>query len=100
MKFAERTVLAITISLNLMAVCLVTGLAAAQRQLVGTGSFCVKGPYGPIKCEYQSMEHCQQERPMNDNDRCISRSQGEGTIGGPTPSHQREQAPAPGEQRD
>jgi hypothetical protein len=88
-----------TVSATLMAICLVTGSAAAQRQLVGTDPFCVKGPYGPIKCEYQSMEHCQRERPMNDNDRCISRSQ-EGTVGGPTPSHQREQPSAPGEQRD
>jgi hypothetical protein len=77
----------------------VTGSAVAQQQLVGTGQFCVKGPTGPIKCEYQTIEQCQQERPRSETDRCMSRSQATGTVGGP-PSAQREQAPAPGEQRD
>lgn len=65
------------------------GSAVAQQQITGSGQFCVKGPTGPIKCEFATMERCQQERPRNENERCVSRLQAEGTVGGPA----REQAP-------
>jgi hypothetical protein len=77
----------------------VIGSAVAQQQITGTGEFCVKGPTGPIKCEYGSMAQCQQGRPQNENDQCISRSQAEGSVGGPR-SNPRDLAPAPGEQKD
>jgi hypothetical protein len=76
------------------------GSASAQQQVTGTDQFCIRGPTGPIKCDYQSMAQCEQARPRNENDRCVSRSQTEPTFGGPAPSGQREQAPTPGEQRD
>jgi len=75
------------------------GSAVAQQQITGTGEFCVKGPTGPIKCEYQSMAQCQQGRPQNENDQCVSRSQAEASVAGPR-SNQRDPAPAPGEQKD
>ena len=70
---------------------------AQQQQLAGTGQFCIKGPTGPIKCEYQTMEQCQQARPQGSADQCLSRSQAQGTVGGPAA---REQPSAPGEQKD
>jgi len=75
------------------------GSAVAQQQITGSGEFCIKGPTGPIKCEYQSMAQCQQGRPLNENDQCVSRSQAEGSVAGPR-SDQRSPAPAPGEQKD
>jgi hypothetical protein len=84
----------------LVAATLLVGSASAQQPVAGAGPFCIKGPTGPIKCEYQSMAQCEQARPQNENDRCVSRAQAEATVGGPPPSGQREQAPAPGEQRD
>jgi len=76
------------------------GSALAQQQITGAGQFCIKGPTGSIKCDYQSMEQCQQERPQNENDRCVSRSEVESTVGGFARPGLREQAPAPGEQKD
>jgi hypothetical protein len=73
---------------------------AQQQQFTGTGQFCIKGPTGPIKCEFQTMAQCEQQRPQNENDRCMSRVQAEGTVGGPAASGKREPAPAPGEQKD
>jgi hypothetical protein len=73
---------------------------AQQQQLAGPGQFCIKGPTGPVKCEYQTMAQCEQARPQNENDRCVSRSQAEGTVGGPAAATQREPAPTPGEQKD
>ena len=82
-----------------VAVTLFMGPAVAQnqQQLTGTGQFCIKGASGPIKCEYQTMAQCEQTRPQGSPDRCVSRSEVEGTIGAPA---QREPAPAPGEQKD
>ena len=68
-----------------------------QQQLSGTAGFCMKGPTGPIKCEYQTMAQCEQARPQSSLEQCVSRPQAEGTVGGPA---QREQAPAPGDQKD
>ena len=79
----------------LVAAILFTGSAVAQQKLTGTAPFCIKGATGPIKCEYQTMAQCQQARPSSEQ--CLSRSEVEGTIGGPT---RREPAPAPGEQKD
>jgi hypothetical protein len=43
------------------------------------------------------MEQCQQARPQGSADQCLSRSQAQGTVGGPAA---REQPSAPGEQKD
>ena len=85
-------------STALVAATLFIGPAVAQnqQQLTGTGQFCVKGASGPIKCEYQTMAQCEQARPQGP-DRCVSRPEAGGTTGGPA---QREQAPAPGDQKD
>ena len=91
---------AMTMSTTLVAAGLFIGSAAAQQQIAGSGQFCLKGPTATIKCEYQTMAQCQQERPANENDRCISRSQAEGTVGGPVPSDRRDPAPTPDEQKD
>jgi hypothetical protein len=82
-------------SIALVAATLSIGPAAAQQKVTGTGDFCIKGASGPIKCEYQTMAQCEQARPQGP-DRCVSRTEGERTVGGP----QREPAPAPGEQKD
>jgi hypothetical protein len=74
--------------------------AAQQQQLTGTGEFCIKGATGPIKCEYQTMDQCQQARPVADSVQCLQRSQVQSTVGGPASSKQREQPNAPGEQKD
>jgi hypothetical protein len=74
--------------------------AAAQQQLTGTGEFCIKGPTGPIKCEFQTMEQCQQQRPSGSADQCLQHSQVQSTVGGPTQPTKREQPNAPGEQKD
>jgi hypothetical protein len=73
------------------------GPAIAQQQLTGTAQFCIKGPTGPIKCEYQTMAQCQEARPQGPSDQCVPRAEAEGTIGGPP---QRERPSAPGEQKD
>ena len=39
------------------------GPAVAQQQITGTAEFCIKGPTGPIKCEYRSIAQCEQGRP-------------------------------------
>ena len=89
---------AMTTSMILAAAMLFVGSAVAQQQqLAGTGQFCIKGPTGPIKCEYQTMEQCQQARPQSSSEQCLSRSQAQGTVGGPAA---REPAPAPGDQKD
>ena len=88
---------ALLTSTVLVAATLFIGSAAAQQKVTGTGQFCIKGASGPIKCEYQTMAQCEQMRPQGSPDRCVSRSDVEGTIGGPA---QREPAPAPGEQKD
>lgn len=55
---------AMTSSTFLVAATVLAGSAIAQQQLIaGTGQFCIKGATGPIKCEYQTMEQCQQARP-------------------------------------
>jgi hypothetical protein len=79
---------------------LFTGSAIAQQQVTGAGQFCIKGPTGTAKCEYQTMAQCEQQRPQNENDRCVPRSQAEGTVGGPSSSDKREPAPSPSEQKD
>jgi hypothetical protein len=76
------------------------GSAIAQQQVTGAGQFCIKGPTGPAKCEFQTMAQCEQQRPQNENDRCVPRAQAEATVGGPSPSNKRDPAPAPGEQKD
>ena len=88
---------AIVVSTTLIAASLFGGSAVAQQQLTGTDAFCVKGATGPIKCEYRTMEQCQQARPQGPADQCVARSQAQGTVGGPA---QREQPSAPGEQKD
>lgn len=85
---------------GLAGIAIFMGPAFAQQRFTGTGQFCIKGPTGPIKCDYQTNEQCQEARPQNENDRCISRSQVDGTVGSSNSSDQREQAPAPGEQKD
>jgi Protein of unknown function (DUF3551) len=86
------------VSTALVAAILFAGPAIAQQQQVaGTGQFCIKGATGPIKCEYQTMEQCQQARPQGTADQCLSRSQVQSTVGGPAA---REQPSAPGEQKD
>jgi len=88
-------------STALVAATLLAGLAVAQQQqLTGTGQFCIKGASGPIKCEYQTAVQCEQARPQGSSDQCISRSQAEGTVGGPGASAPREQPSSPGEQKD
>ena len=72
------------------------GSAVAQQRITGSGQFCIQGPTGPIRCEFATMEQCQQLRPPSENDRCVSRSQAAGTVGGPA----REPAPMPDEQKD
>src|SRR5262245_52881909 len=57
--------------------------ALAQQKLVGNGSFCLKGASGPAKCEFVTMAQCEQARPPGSIDQCVSRSQIEGTTGGP-----------------
>lgn len=87
-----------TIATALVAATLFVGSAVAQQQqLSGTGQFCLKGATGPIKCEYQTMAQCDQARPQGSPDQCVSRSQAQGTIGGPA---LREQPNAPGQQKD
>jgi hypothetical protein len=76
------------------------GSASAQQQLTGTAEFCIKGATGPIKCEYQTMDQCQQARPTGDSEQCLQRSQVQSTVGGPAAPKQREQPNAPGEQKD
>jgi hypothetical protein len=84
-------------SAALIAAAVLPGSAGAQQQhLSGAGQYCIKGATGPIRCEYQTMEQCQQARPQGD-DQCVTRSVAEGTIGGPP---QRQPAPAPGDQKD
>lgn len=61
-------------------------VAQQPQQLVGTGQFCIKGASGPVKCEYQTMAQCEQGRPAGSSDQCMSRSQAEGTVGGPPPA--------------
>jgi hypothetical protein len=89
-----RTIIALT---TLVAVTLLSGPVLAQQQITGTGAFCIKGSTGPVKCEYQTMESCQQARPQGVADQCVSRAQAEGTVGG---RPRREQPSAPGEQKD
>jgi hypothetical protein len=85
-------------STALLAATLFVGSAAAQhQQLSGTGQFCIKGATGPIKCEYRTMEQCQQARPQGTSEQCLSRLQLQSTVGGPAA---REQPSAPGEQKD
>ena len=85
-------------STALVAATLFAGSAVAQQQQVaGTGQFCIKGATGPIKCEYQTMEQCQQARPQGAADQCLARAQAQGTVGGPAA---RPQPSAPGEQKD
>jgi hypothetical protein len=84
-------------SIVLMTATVFGGSAVAQQQLTGTGQFCIKGATGPVKCEYQTMEQCQQARPQGSPDQCVFRSQAEGTVGGPP---QRQPAPTPGDQKD
>lgn len=91
---------AMMISAALVAATLLAGSAMAQQQFTGTGQFCVKGATGPIKCEYQTMAQCEQERPQGSSDHCIFRPQAEGTVGGPGTSAPREQPSSPGEQKD
>ena len=79
------------------------GTAVAQeQQLTGTGQFCIKSQTGPVKCEYQTNEQCQQARPQNSNDQCVSRSHVESTVGGPASSHKDGATGTgmPGDQRD
>jgi hypothetical protein len=82
---------AIIISTALIAVGFLTGSALAQttgapsqpkQQLTGTGDFCIKGA-AAIRCEYQTMAQCDQARPPGGSDQCMSRSQAQGTVGGP-----------------
>jgi len=87
-----------TIASTALAVTLFAGAAVAQQQqIAGTGQFCIKGPTGPIKCEYQTMEQCQQARPQGSSEQCLSRLQLQSTVGGPAAQ---EQPSAPGEQKD
>jgi hypothetical protein len=77
-------------SAALVAAMLVAGpVAAQQQQLTGTGQFCIQGATGPIKCEYPTMAACEQARPAGSADKCLSRSEAEGTVGVGKP------APAP-----
>ena len=92
-----KTILALS---ALVGATLFLGSAFAQQGITGAGQVCIRGPTGPIKCEYQSMAQCQQARPQNENDRCVVRSEVESTVGGAARPGQREQAPMPGEQRD
>lgn len=86
------------VAATLVAATLLAGSAVAQQQqIAGTGQFCIKGATGPIKCEYQTMEQCQQARPQGSSEQCLSRSQLQSTVGGPAA---REQPSAPGEQKD
>jgi hypothetical protein len=88
---------AMTTSTALIVAAVLSGSAEAQQQqITGTGQYCIKGATGPIKCEYQNLEQCQQARPQGD-DQCVTRSVAEGTVGG---SPQRQPAPAPGDQKD
>jgi hypothetical protein len=97
---------AITISTALIAVGWLTASAAAQttgvptppkHQLTGTSDFCLKDGIGSIRCEYQTMAQCDQARPPGGSDQCMSRSQAQGTVGGPA---LREQPSRPGDQKD
>ena len=66
---------------GLAGIALFVGAAVAQeQQITGTGPFCIKGPTGPAKCEYQTYDQCQQARSQNRNDDCVSRSLVEATI--------------------
>jgi hypothetical protein len=56
-------------------------VAAQQQQLSGTGQFCIQGATGPIRCEYPTMAACEQARPAGSADKCLSRSEAEGTVG-------------------
>jgi hypothetical protein len=73
------------------AMLLTPAVAQEQQKLVGTGQFCIQGATGPIKCEYPTMAACEQARPAGSPDKCLSRSQAEGTVGVGTPAP----APAP-----
>jgi hypothetical protein len=86
-------------SIALVAAVSFSGVAVAQNQqrLTGTGQFCIKGASGPIKCDHQTAALCEQARPQGSTEQCVSRSEAEGTVGGPA---QREPAPAPGSQKD
>jgi hypothetical protein len=90
-----KTVLALT---ALFGATLMTGSASAQQQISGAGQFCIKGPTGPLKCEYQTMAQCEQARPPGSSDQCVSRSQLEGTTGGPARGDRA--TGLPGDQRD
>jgi hypothetical protein len=89
---------AMTTSTALIVAVVLAGPAGAQQQqqIAGAGQYCIKGATGPIRCEYQNLEQCQQARPQGD-DQCVSRSVAEGTVGA---SPQRHPAPAPGDQKD
>jgi hypothetical protein len=84
---------------NVIGVALCMGSALGQQEVTGSEQFCIQSPTGPIKCEYQTMAQCEDKRPSNENDRCITRSQAKNTDEVPT-SGKREQAPSPGEQKD
>lgn len=90
----------IATSTALLAILLFIAPVAAQQQVSGTGQFCIKGPTGPVKCEYQTMAQCQQARPQGSADQCLERARAESTVGGPASPAQREQPSAPGEQKD
>ena len=77
---------------TLSAAVLVSATALAQQQqLTGTGQFCLKGPNGPVQCQYETMAQCEQARPAGSTDQCLSRSQVTAT-GGAAPREN----PAPG----
>jgi hypothetical protein len=72
---------------------------AQEQRITGTGQFCIKGPSGPVKCDYQTNEQCQQARPQSSEDRCVPRAQLDDTVGGPA-SSKSEATGMPGDQRD
>jgi hypothetical protein len=86
---------------GLAGIALFMGAAVAQeQQLTGTGQFCIKSATGPVKCDYQTNAQCQQARPQNSSDQCLSRTQLEGTVGGAASSDKSEGTGLPGDQRD
>jgi hypothetical protein len=69
--------LAIAMSLNSAVV------AQQQQQLAGTGQFCLKKAAGPIQCQWQTKEQCEQARPAGSPDHCVDRTKGITVGAGP-----------------
>ena len=52
------------------------GPVIGQQRVVGTGQFCLKKAAGPLQCQWQTKEQCEQARPAGSPDQCVDRTTG------------------------